>query len=262
MAGSGSGPIGAGEHGGNPAAPDIPRAVLRSWDQAEARLFPLVMARPDLYQRSMSMIGRLLGYLRQTCPDLPALLAAHQRGGDLVAEGLAAVPPGSMAAGGQVSGAGEAVGGQPDAADERLAAEAARWAASETGPRLDLIAAAACAMRYRELMASLAAQHRLAALARARGQGQPWAIAGEAGSADLVPYTAYQRVEAEVATGRAVIISIEPDETLTRAVHRLDAGQVDLVTGALQIGETLGSYPDRGALEEALRRARSEVESR
>lgn len=246
MAGSGSEPGGSGGSGfaGQPAGTAIPRAVLRSWDQAEARLFPLVMARPDLYQRSVSMIQRLLAYLRETCPDLPSLLAAHERGGELVAEGLAAGPAGSPEA------------GEPP----ELAGEAARWAVSESGPRLDLVAAAACAMRYRELTAELAARQRLDALARARGEGLAWAVVGETGSAELVPYTAYQRIEADVASGRAVIISIEPDETLTRAIHRLDAGQVDLATGALRVGETLGSYRDPAALDEALRQARAEVQ--
>jgi len=50
----------------------VPRAVLRSWDEAEARLFPTIMARPDLYQQAVSLIQRLLGRLRETCPDLPA----------------------------------------------------------------------------------------------------------------------------------------------------------------------------------------------
>ena len=68
------------------------------------------------------MIQRLLGRLRETCPDLPALLAAHERGGDLVAD---------------------------------LASESA------AGIRPGLIAAAACAMRYRELVALLAARSRL-----------------------------------------------------------------------------------------------------
>jgi hypothetical protein len=216
--------------------------VLRAWDQAEARLFPLVMARPDLYQRSVSMIQLLLAHLRETCPDLPALLAAHERGGDLVTEGL------TGRAGAPAAGVGE-----------DLAGEAARWAASESGPRLDLIAAAACAMRYRELMASQAAQLRLEALARARDQGLSWTVVGETGSADLVPYAAYQRVEADVASGQALIISFEPDETLTRAIHRIDSGQVDLVTGALRIGETLGTFPDRDALAAALQRARLEA---
>src|SRR5215470_15020254 len=92
---------------------EVPRAVLRSWDEAEARLFPTIMARPDLYQQSVSLIQRLLGRLRETCVDLPSLLAAHERGGDLIYE---------------------------------LAGEAA------AGIQPDLVAAAACAMRYRELV--------------------------------------------------------------------------------------------------------------
>ena len=229
MAGPGSGPASSGPQsagapgtpgarpGGRPGAQEVPRAVLRSWDQAEARLFPTIMARPDVYQRSVALIQRLLGRLRETCLDLPALLAAHERGGDLVAD---------------------------------LAGEA------DTGIQPDLVAAAACAMRYRELLALLAAQGRRAALAQARDQGQSWVVVEETGSADRAPFVPYQRIEAEVGTGRAVIISIEPDETLSRVVHRLDEGQVDLVTGGLQIGEAIGSYLDPEAVAAALREAR------
>jgi hypothetical protein len=223
MAGSGSGPASAGESGAQSGGQDVPRSVLRSWDEAEARLFPTVMARPDLYQQSVIIIQRLLGCLRETCPDLPSLLAAHERGGDLAAEVLA-----------ETDWAGEAA----------------------TGVRPDLVAAAACAMRYRELMASLAAHGRLAALARARSQGQSWAVVEESGSPERAPYVPYQRIEAEAATGRAVIISIEPDETLSRAVHRLDMGQIDLATGGLRIGDAIGSYLDPDAAEAALRQAR------
>ena len=225
MAGSGSGPAsagpeGAGPPGARPGGREVPRAVLQSWDQAEARLFPTIMARPDVYQQSVSLIQRLLGRLRESCVDLPALLAAHERGGALVAD---------------------------------LAGEA------DTGIQPDLVAAAACAMRYRELVASLAAQGRLAALARARDQGQSWVVVEETGSADRAPFVPYQRIEAEVGTGRAVIISIEPDETLSRAVHRLDEGQIDLVTGGLLIGEAIGSFLDPEACAAALREARPEA---
>jgi len=225
MAGSGSGPAsagpeGAGPPGARPGGREVPRAVLQSWDQAEARLFPTIMARPDVYQQSVSLIQRLLGRLRESCVDLPALLAAHERGGALVAD---------------------------------LAGEA------DTGIQPDLVAAAACAMRYRELVASLAAQGRLAALARARDQGQTWVVVEETGSADRAPFVPYQRIEAEAGTGRAVIISIEPDETLSRAVHRLDEGQIDLVTGGLLIGEAIGSYLDPDACAAALREARPEA---
>jgi len=216
-----SGPASAGAPSSEPGGGEIPRAVLRSWDEAEARLFPMVMARPDIYQQSVSMIQELLRRLRETIPDLPSLLAAHQRGGDLVAD-------------------------LPDAAG--------------AGIRPDLVAAAACAMRYRELVASLAAEGRLAALARARDQDQSWAVVAETGSEDRAPFVPYQRIEAEAGTGRAVIISIEPDETLSRAVYRLDQGQIDLATGALRIGEAIGSYLDRDAFAAALREARPKVD--
>jgi hypothetical protein len=226
MAGPGSGPASsgpesAGAPGAQPGRREVPRAVLRSWDEAEARLFPTVMARPDLYQQSVSLIQRLLGRLRETCLDLPGLLAAHERGGDLAGE---------------------------------LAGEA------HAGIRPDLVAAAACAMRYRELVASLAAKGRLATLARARAQGRSWAVVEETGSEDRAPFIPYQRIEAEAGTGRAVIISIEPDETLSRAVYRLDEGQIDLVTGGLQIGEAIGSFPDPDACAAALRAAKPEAD--
>ena len=219
MAGPGSGPAGSGPHsaGAQSSGPEFPRAVLRSWDEAEARLFPTIMARPDVYQQAVSLIQRLLGRLRETCLDLPSLLAAHERGGDLVDE---------LAEG------------------------------ADAGIQPGLVAAAACAMRYRELVALLAARGRLAALARARDRGESWAVVEETGSVDRAPFVPYQRIEAEVGTGRALIISIEPDETLSRAVHRLDQGQIDLVTGGLQIGEAAGSFLDPDALTAALREAR------
>jgi hypothetical protein len=199
-----------------PAAAQVPPAVLRSWDQAEAKIFPLVMARPEVYERALGMIADFAARLRETCPDVPALLAAHERGADMVTEPSPGVGP-------------------------------------------ELIAAAACAMRYREIVSTGAARGRLAALARARDQNLDWTVVEENGDPARAPYLPYQRVEAHVPSGRAVIISIEPDETLVRAVHRLDAAEVDLATGGLRAGAELGSYADEQALAQALLRARDEI---
>src|SRR6266852_911335 len=78
--------------------PAVPPSVLRSWDEAEARLFPLVMAQPELYQQALGAIQALLGPLRETCPDLAALLAAHERGADLVDVPVPGVRPALIAA--------------------------------------------------------------------------------------------------------------------------------------------------------------------
>jgi hypothetical protein len=222
MAGPGESPdVPPGEpSAGLPAEQQVPPSVLRSWDQAEARLFPLVMAQPEVYELALSLVRRLLERLRETCPDLPALLAASARGGDLVAdltEGPAAAVP---------------------------------------GVRDEVIAAAACAMRYRELVALMTVQRRLAALGWARDEGLAWTVVEESGTPDRAPYVPYHRVEAEVASGRAVIVSIGPDETLSRAVYRLDAGQLDVTSGALSIGDEIGSYLDPGDLAAALRQVR------
>lgn len=208
---------GAGGGGeGAAAGPAVPAAVLRAWDQAEAKLFPLVMARPDVYERAVGMIAALAAQMRDTCPDVPALLAAHERGAALVAEPAPEINP-------------------------------------------ELVAAAACAMRYRELVTADAARQRLAALAQARDQGLEWAVVAEAGDPARMPYLPYQRVEAHVRSGRAVIVSVGPDETLTGAVHRLDAGELDLVTGGLRVGTELGSYADAEALALALQQARDQI---
>jgi hypothetical protein len=101
-----------------------------------------------------------------------------------------------------------------------------------------------------------AAQGRLAALARARDQGLEWTVVEENGDPARAPYFPYQRVEAHVPSGRAVIVSIEPDETLVRAVYRLDAAEIDLATGGLRPGAELGTYTGEQAAAQALQQIR------
>jgi hypothetical protein len=194
---------------------DVPAETLRAWDAAEARLFPLVMARPEEYERSLTLIQVLLGWLRGRCQDVPALLAESARGPAIITEAA----------------------GDP------------------AGLRGDLIAAAACAMRYRELVAAGAAHGRLAGFARASAGGEAWAVVEEAGDPARAPYLPYHRVEAHVPSGRSLIISIEPDEAL-RAVWRLDEGELDLASGQLAVGAEIGSYTSAAELDDALARAR------
>jgi hypothetical protein len=228
MAGHGSGD--AGRSGPDEPAGAAARAVvdaqtLRSWDEAEARLFPLVMSRPEAYERALVLIAGVLARLRASCHDIPALLAESGRGAALVA-------------------------GAADGPDDRDFL---------TGIRLDLIAAAACATRYRELLAVQADHDRLAALAGARAHGEPWAVVEESGDLARVPYLPYQRVEAHVPSGRAVIVSIGPDETLSRPVWRLDEASLDPATGRLAVGAEVGSYADAAQFDDALASARQRL---
>jgi hypothetical protein len=179
------------------------------------------------------MIGVLLGWLRSRCRDVPALLAQSERGPAIVAD-----------AAGELSG---------DQGEPRL-----DQGDLGTGVRADLIAAAACAMRYRELVAENAARARRDALAAAAARGESWAVIEETGDQARAPYLPYQRVEAHVPSGRAVIISIEPDESLN-AVRRLDEGALDLASGRLTIGAEIGSFASAGELDHALARARQRL---
>ncbi|HEX4656891.1 MAG TPA: hypothetical protein VH307_05870 [Streptosporangiaceae bacterium] len=228
----GSGPDRPGptEAAAGVGADAVPAETLRSWDAAEARLFPLVMARPDEYERSLALIQVLLGWLRSQCQDVPALLAQSARGGAIVTD-AAGEPSGDQ--------------GEPRLDEGGLG----------TGVRGDLIAAAACAMRYRELVAQSAARGRRDAFARASARGASWAVIEEVGDEARAPYLPYQRVEAHVPSGRVVIISIEPDETLN-AVRRLDEGTLDLASGRLAVGAEIGSYTSASEFDDAVARAR------
>lgn len=233
MAGHSSGDVQAGGPGPGERQAGVPARLLRSWDAAEAQLFPLIMARPDAYERSLSLVQQLLAWLRSSCPDVPALLAQAARGDAILAD-----------AGGRRSdhaGPGAAGRSAPDVS---------------AGLRLDLIAAAACAMRYRELAAANAAARRLDAVMRARGEGTAWAVVEETGDQARAPYLPYQRVEAHVPTGRALIISMEPDETLVNVVWRLDEADIDLASGRLIPGPEIGSYASAAELDDALASAR------
>src|SRR6266571_3394627 len=216
---------------GEPQA-GVPAQVLRSWDAAEAQLFPLIMARPDAYEQSVSLVQLVLGWLRANCADVPALLAQAARGDAIVAEAGQREPGGAGTAG------------------------PAAMPPVPGGLRLALIAAAACAMRYRELAAAGAAARRLDAVVRARAGGAAWAVVEETGDLARVPYLPYQRVEAHTPSGRSLIISAEPDETLVRPVWRLDEAEIDLASGRLVPGAEIGSYGSAAELDEALASAR------
>jgi hypothetical protein len=143
-------------------------------------------------------VGATLDHLRTRCSDIPALLAAAEQG-------------------------------------VRLVAEAVRGDAVSTGGIASrLVADAALALRHRELVAEQAAHRRLRALDAARRGGETRVVLEESGDFAGDPFRPYRRLEAEVATGRALLISATPDEEFGRCVHTVEALRVDLQTGAVR----------------------------
>ncbi len=175
----------------------VPDAMARGWRQGEEQLYAAALGRPDLYQRTVELVGRTLEHLRTVAPDAGPLLGVSGRGGDLAA-GLA------RAAGLPV-----------------------------TGLDLPRVVQAALALRRRELSAERAALDRVRALRAARERGGSWVVLSESGDPAGDPFRPYRRLEAEASTGRALLVTTAPDEDLRGCVHAVEPLHVDLVTGVL-----------------------------
>jgi len=125
----------------------VERAAVARWTSAEETLYVPLLADPPLYERVVGLVGVLAEHLRQNVDDVPGLIAASERGTDLVAE----VAP----------------------------EQALPWV-----PLADALRAA-CAVRYRELLVRGQQQHRRARLAEAAEGGEPWVRVVDSGSAAL-----------------------------------------------------------------------------
>lgn len=190
---SGRGPGGQGSWELDEAP--VPAVTAAAWQQSEAKLFPAVMTRPDIYQRAVSLVRFTLDRLRELGPSTGPLLAAGAQGGDLVAQVV----------------------------EER--------GLSSVELDLDLIAGAALAMRHREVLAEQAAARRVRALHDAGERGLTWVVLEEAGYSPGDPFVPYHRLEAEVATGRALLVTASSDKEFRGSTHEVQSVHVDLASG-------------------------------
>lgn len=190
----------------NPEAPaEIPADLVRSWNQTAEQLFGSALSRPDIYQRVTTLIGATATALRERHAGAEELLAA------------CAAPDATLAA--------ILVG------DPRVSLD---------GLDPTKLVAAACAMRYREVVQENAALARKAALAA--GDPHGWTVLVESGPSEGDPYLPYQRMEAHAASGLVLAVGTRPDDTFTGCVHSVDVIHIDPATGAL------GSDPVDAAL--------------
>lgn len=204
--------------GDSHATRTVPAALRRQWESAEGTLFSTVVAEPDLYERAVRAVQLTADLLRERCLDLESLILTWE--------------------------------------NETPAQEALRAAQlSTTEVRLDLIASAAFALRFRELAVETARHRRLAQLARAREAGDTWGVLEESGAVRDAPAQLYQRIELHVPSGAVMVATAEPDETGSRALYRLAGGRLDATTGYLRPDTIPGipqsTYDDRGSWEAA-----------
>ncbi|GAA3168053.1 hypothetical protein GCM10010531_21050 [Blastococcus jejuensis] len=183
-----------------PGAPDpddgpVPTLLASSWEQAEARLYPTVLENPELYQRIVRLVRATADHLRLLGTGTSALVAAAQRGPELVA----AVADDSGIPATQVD--------------------------------LGLLAQAALAMRYRELRGEQAARRRVRRAEEGRAAGAAWVVVEESGDPAGDPYRPYSRLEVATTGGHALLVTTVPDDEYRGVTHHVHRVRLDLATG-------------------------------
>ena len=172
----------------------VPPQLLSDWRSAEERLYPVVMVRPDLYERAVRMV-RVVADELAGCLDLATLAGAWSTAAEVV----------HRAAG-----------------DAGLDLE---------GLDAGLIAGAAFSMRYRELAAGAARAERLARIEAAAAAGEAWVRVEETGSRETAGMMPWSWVEMHVGTGAGLRQTLEADPSTGAPVYSLEVVPLDPATG-------------------------------
>jgi hypothetical protein len=172
----------------------IPPQLLSDWKAAEERLYPVVMVRPDLYERSVRMVRAVTDELAG-CLDLPALVEAWQSAAEVV---------------------------------HRAASEAGL---DLEGLDAGLIAGAGFSMRYRELATAASRTERLDRIRAAAASGEAWVRVEEIGSRETAGMVPWTWVEMHVATGAGLRQTLEADPMTGAPRYSLEVVPLDPATG-------------------------------
>ena len=170
--------------------------ATRRWRAAEARLYPVVTVRPDLYETIIAAVRETVDSL-QRISSVEALVGVEAEAPHLVADALG-----------------------------RLGTTAAEL-------DLTLIAGAALSMREAEIKAASAHSRRIALIAAARAHGDAWVLLNETQEprGHEPPPPPYHRLEMRLADGLGLHLFIEPDPSTARPTYALETIQLDVVTG-------------------------------
>jgi hypothetical protein len=193
--------------------------LVRRWREDEARLYPVVMVRPDLYERAGLLVRALADELRSHTTE-EALAAAYPHAG------------------------------------ETLRGLLARSGLATDDIDLGLVTGAAFGMRHREILSALERRRTLTAVAEARDRGDVWVVLHETGRPGT---TSYRRLEMRLADGVALHVFIEPDPTTGRPLHGLQRLRFDPDTGDWSGGaaiEEARTFDDAQAWTDAVTDAR------
>jgi hypothetical protein len=208
-----------------------PFELVERWNVAERHLYPVVMARPDLYERYLALV-------RALADDL----------GDL------STP--------------EALAAAFDEAEARAARTADRTGVPTAGLDLGMAAGAAFALRYREVKAAVARAAVAARVQEATAKGESWVVLQEpSGEQAPDPFAASvsSRVELHVPSGVAIHSYVELDPDTYQPRYGVEVVRLDPVSGELARDEepvaTPRTFDDPAAWERAVTALRRECET-
>ena len=158
-----------------------PTEVLAAhWDESERRLYPVAMTNADAYKSAVGLVRAVADALADVA-DLTELAQRWERRSETLDEAWSA--------------AGTSVG----------------YGLGESE-----IAGAGFAVRRRELLSEISERRRRERIAAARAAGRAWAVIHEQGDLGSGLADPYQCVELHLASGLAVVSTVEPDpSTLT-----------------------------------------------
>ena len=172
----------------------IPPKLLSDWKSAEERLYPVVMVRPDLYERSVRMVRAVTDELAG-CGDLAALVEAWESAAEIV---------------------------------HRAATDAGF---DLEGLDAGLLAGAGFSMRYRELAVGASRNERLDRIRAAAEAGEGWVRVEEIGSRETAGMMPWTWVEMHVGSGAGLRQTMEADPTTGAPVYSLEVVPLDPATG-------------------------------
>ena len=207
-----------------------PTAVLAAhWNESERRLYPVATTNPDAYQSAVRLVRAVADALAEV-EDLNELAERWERRSEMVDEAV------------------------------RVTGDIAAYRLGESE-----VAGAGFAMRRRELLAERAERRRRERIAAARQAGQVWAVVHEQGDLGSGLLNPYQCIELHLATGLAVVSTVEPDPSTmlpTYVVIVVALGDEQGQTAGIDAA-TFGDFEtgDPQLFEEHRRTMKSRVES-
>jgi hypothetical protein len=208
----------------------VPPQLLSDWKTAEERLYPVVMVRPDLYERSVRLV-RVVADELAGCLDLAALVDAWGEAAEIVHRG---------------------------ATEAGLDLE---------GLDPGLIAGAGFSMRYRELAVAVSRAERLSRIRAAADAGEAWVRVEEIGSRETAGMVPWTWVEMHVGSGAGLRQTLEADPMTGAPLYSLEVVPLDPTTGDPRpvppdVATVQESFNDPAAWMAAVEAKRAQIEGR